>query len=377
MKSLTSGTRSAIEAALVMAIGMGVGRFAYTALYPHMVEEGVLSLSGGSLAASANYAGYLIGALLAIKARPSNSYRFCLWAIAGTVACLAVLAFLHATWAIVAVRGIAGAFSAISMVAASLWLLEHRKHLHGAPLLYAGVGAGIALSAELVVLAAHLGLNSHELWLMLGISSLALAGLAVPGLKSSGEADLVQVPTTSRGDDTVRSVPLVMIYGLAGFGYIITATYLPLLVKTALPDMDSAHVWAVFGLGAAPSCFLWHRICLRLGTRKSLALNLGVQALGVVLPIILPNGTGYLSSALLVGSSFMGTVTIAMPTAQRMARHARGNLLATMTVIYSLGQIAGPLVASSLYSVGHGFSGSLWAAGAALLVGACMSLVAL
>lgn len=49
--------RPAIDAALIMAIGMGFGRFAFTAIYPHMVEEGVLSLHGGSLAASANYAG--------------------------------------------------------------------------------------------------------------------------------------------------------------------------------------------------------------------------------------------------------------------------------------------------------------------------------
>ncbi|WP_272994210.1 YbfB/YjiJ family MFS transporter [Paraglaciecola agarilytica] len=377
MKYLAPGIRSAIDAALVMAVGMGFGRFAYTALYPHMVQDDVLSLSGGSLAASANYAGYLIGALVAIRARPANSYHFCLWATAGTAACLAVLALIETTWAIVVVRGIAGVFSAVSMVAASLWLLEYRKHLHGAPLLYAGVGVGIALSAELVVLAAQLGLNSHGLWLTLGISSLVLGGFAAQGLKSSGQGDLVQMPTTSNGDDTVGSVPLVMIYGLAGFGYIITATYLPLLVKTALPDVDSAHVWAVFGLGAAPSCFLWHRIHLRLSTQKSLALNLGVQACGVVLPVLLPNGVGYLASALLVGGTFMGTVTIAMPAAQRIAHQARGNLLATMTIIYSIGQIIGPLVASSLYSVAHGFSGSLWAAGVALVIGACMSLVAL
>ena len=54
--------RAAIAAAVILAIGMGFGRFAFTAIYPHMVTEGVLSLRDGSLAASANYAGYLLGA---------------------------------------------------------------------------------------------------------------------------------------------------------------------------------------------------------------------------------------------------------------------------------------------------------------------------
>ncbi|MEW5249760.1 YbfB/YjiJ family MFS transporter [Microbulbifer discodermiae] len=377
MKFSTAGVGPAIGAALVMAVGIGFGRFAYTALYPHMVQDGVLSLSGGSLTASANYGGYLIGALLAIKAKPASAHRVCLWATAGTALCLAVLALLKATWAIVAVRGVAGVFSAVAMVAASLWLLEHRKHLHGAPLLYAGVGFGIALSAEFVVLAAQLGSDSQGLWLMLGISSLVLGLLAAPVLKAGGEEDFAQVTVTPGGDDSVRQVPLVMIYGLAGFGYIITATYLPLLVKTALPDVDPAHVWAVFGLGAAPSCFLWHWARLQLGTKKSLALNLGVQAFGVVLPVFLPNGAGYLTSALLVGGTFLGTVTIVMPAAQRIASQVRGNLLATVTVIYSIGQILGPLVANNLYQASHDFNGSLWAAGAALMVGACMSLVAL
>lgn len=69
LKSMSHGMqlRSALEAALVIAIGMGFGRFAYTALYPHMVQENILSLSQGSMAASANYAGYLVGAMLAIQ----------------------------------------------------------------------------------------------------------------------------------------------------------------------------------------------------------------------------------------------------------------------------------------------------------------------
>ena len=41
--------RSAAEAALILVIGMGFGRFAFTAIYPLMVEEGVITLQGGSI----------------------------------------------------------------------------------------------------------------------------------------------------------------------------------------------------------------------------------------------------------------------------------------------------------------------------------------
>ena len=72
-----SDLRSAAEAALILVIGMGFGRFAFTALYPLMVEEGVLTLQGGSLAASANYAGYLLGALLLMWTRSHRAHLLC------------------------------------------------------------------------------------------------------------------------------------------------------------------------------------------------------------------------------------------------------------------------------------------------------------
>ena len=367
--------RSAIAAAVILAIGMGFGRFAFTAIYPHMVEEGVLSLRDGSLAASANYAGYLLGAILAMRARAPGAHRLCLWSVAGTALCLGVLAVPMPVWLFVTVRGAAGAFSALAMVAASLWLLVQRRQARGAPLLYAGVGAGIAVSAELLVLASHLGWHSAGMWLLLaGVA--VLAGLAAaPAIAAGGEAppDVPLAPAAS----TLAPVapwPLVLIYGLAGLGYIVTATYLPVLVGTALPGLNSAHVWAVFGLGAAPSCFLWHRLHERLGTRRALRLNLLLQALGVALPVLVPSAAAYLLSAVLVGGTFVGTVTIAMPAAQRAAAKAGANMMASMTVVYGMGQILGPMLAGNLYAQSHSFNSALLAAAGALLLAIIVSL---
>ena len=367
--------RPAIEAALILAIGMGFGRFAFTAIYPHMVEEGVLTLRDGSLAASANYAGYLLGAILAVRARARSAHRLCLWSVAGTVLCLGVLASAMPVWLIVAVRGVAGVFSALSMVAASLWLLEQRRHARGAPLLYAGVGVGIAVSAELLVLAAHWGLHSGGMWLLLAGAAL-LAGLAAaPGLAASGQATPADLVTPAAASaPPVAPWPLVLIYGLAGLGYIVTATYLPVLVQSALPALNAAHVWAVFGLGAAPSCFLWHRLHARLGTRRALRLNLLLQALGVALPVLAPSAAGYLLSAVLVGGTFVGTVTIAMPAAQRAAGRAGTNMMAIMTVVYGVGQIIGPVLAESLHAQSHSFNSALLAAAGVLLLAVVASL---
>ena len=43
---------------------MGIGRFAFTPIMPMMLHDGVVDLHAASWLASANYIGYLLGALL-------------------------------------------------------------------------------------------------------------------------------------------------------------------------------------------------------------------------------------------------------------------------------------------------------------------------
>jgi len=274
------------------------------------------------------------------------------------------------------IRGLAGVFSAFAMVSASLWLLEQQKQVHQAPVLYAGVGLGIALSAELLVFGTHLGWHSKILWLLLGLSSLLLGFIAIFGLSRAQPNPVSAQQILSTTSKMPHTYALIMIYALAGFGYIITATYLPLLVKQALPNIDAAQIWAIFGFGAIPSCFFWHRIHHSFGTQIALSSNLGLQAFGVVLPILFPTTLGYLLSAFLVGATFMGTVTIVMPVAQRIARQAQSNLIALMTVVYGLGQIIGPMLSNVLFSIYHTLNSSLLAACSALLIATAISLKA-
>ena len=107
-----------------------------------------------------------------------------------------------------------------------------------------------------------------------------------------------------------------MVYGPAGFGYIITATYLPLFLSGSLQSVDPVHLWALFGLAAAPSCLIWHKLVLKWGYRQALTRNLIVRALGVILPACSASLLFCVLSALLVGFTFMGTVTIALPKAK-------------------------------------------------------------
>tara|TARA_B100001059_G_scaffold196153_1_gene200998 strand:- start:1163 stop:1456 length:294 start_codon:yes stop_codon:yes gene_type:complete len=76
----------------------------------------------------------------------------------------------------------------------------------------------------------------------------------------------------------------------------------------------------------------------------------------------------YLLSAILVGSTFMGTVTIAMSAAQKIKYRVKFNMLAVMTLSYGVGQIIGPLLAEALRAYSETFNSSLIAAAIGLVL---------
>jgi len=56
-----------LAAMIALAVAMGVGRFAFTPLFPLMVRDGLLDSQAGAWLATSNYLGYLVGALSAAR----------------------------------------------------------------------------------------------------------------------------------------------------------------------------------------------------------------------------------------------------------------------------------------------------------------------
>src|SRR5213595_1775561 len=72
-----SATAVALAGLTALAVAMGIGRFAFTPILPLMQQDAGLSVAGGGWLASANYLGYLVGALSAmgLRIRPATATR--------------------------------------------------------------------------------------------------------------------------------------------------------------------------------------------------------------------------------------------------------------------------------------------------------------
>jgi len=169
---------------------------------------------------------------------------------------------------------------------------------------------------------------------------------------------------------------LVALYGLAGFGYIITATFLPVIARQALPGSSwPDFFWPLFGLAIIPGALIGARAPIHWDNRLLLAAAYALQALGVVLSVAWPTITGFALGSLLLGMPFTAITLFAMRDARRLRGNAAAGLIGYATASYGVGQIIGPLFAAPLAQRTGSFELPLLVAAAALALGSVLFAV--
>ncbi|WP_433180702.1 YbfB/YjiJ family MFS transporter [Actinoallomurus sp. CA-150999] len=365
-----------IQAAAALAAGMGVGRFVYTPILPLMHAQAGLSAGSGADLATANYVGYLVGALAGIflprLTRSSVVLRGSLLVLAVTLAAMP-LTHTAALW--LALRLCAGVTSALIFVIAVGSLLgrlrDHPAHLPGWA--FGGVGAGIALSGLLVLLLRSVA-DWRAAWWASAVLAMVFAAASwnlrmepapQPVTTASPVRERATEPRTHRW-----FTALFASYTLEGIGYIIAGTFLVAAIEQGSPGWIGGGAWVLVGAAAVPSSALWAWSGRRWSRPGLLLTALVVQAIGIALPALIGGVAAALISALLFGATFLGVSTIALATGAHL-RFPRS--VALLTAGYSVGQILGPLVVSPLLH--HGYRQALILAAVVVLAAAIAAAV--
>ncbi len=371
-----------LAGALAMAAAMGFGRFSFTPILPGMMTGLGLSPGDAGLIAAGNFTGYFVGAVVSAYGWASGRERLvAMLALLATSALLAAMAATSSVAAFTVIRFLAGIASAFAMVFSSSIVLAHAAAAGSDRVPashFGGVGVGIALSSLMVAAIAFLSPGNPDDWRLdwlVGAAITVAATIAVWHLLPAGPP---------RSHQPANEPPLIwgapqllttLSYGLFGFGYVITATFLVTMARMA----DAGEVveflcWLIAGLTAAVSIIAWRPVLLRGGLAVAYMAGCVVEAAGVVATVLLPAAVAPLVGGLLFGATFMMITAYGLQIGRRLSPQSPRRALAFMTAAFGIGQIIGPLVAGAMADATGSFAAPTLLAAAVLVVSALLVL---
>jgi MFS family permease len=301
--------------------GVGLARFAYTALMPQMVLAGWFTGEQVAYLGAANLLGYLIGALAAAPLADR------LGAVRVLVLCWAAVALsfigcsfaqpmpVFFVWRLIS--GMAGATLMVlgPSIAMAATPLARRAAL--GPLMFCGIGVGALLSATLVPSLALQSLGA--VWW--GLALVCVAALwggwrcarllpAPPPIAITPQALAPALPAPALW--TLPVVLVLLAYVTDGFGFVPhTVFWVDYLARELhLGASYASTQWAIFGLGAVAGPLCASLCATRWGWWRTTAGAYALKAAAIGLPLVWADFAGHAVSGFVVGALSPGMAAI-------------------------------------------------------------------
>ncbi|MGB0411272.1 MAG: YbfB/YjiJ family MFS transporter [Pikeienuella sp.] len=371
--------------ALGPAISNGFARFAYGLLLPSMRSDLDWTFTQAGWINTANAIGYLIGAVLALSiisrtgAKPLFIGGLALTAGAlvasGLTRDFTVLSF----WRTMAGIGGAPVFIAGGVIASSLFADDKPRNALAIAVYFGGGGLGMLICGialpDMIARGGHIVWPSA--WVLIGIAS----GIAsVPAIWSALKAP-PDVKAEKKGTAPPlpiwRMSPALAAYFMFGLGYTIYITFLIAWMRAGGAKWSEvSFTWAVMGAMVMVSPFLWRGVLARAEGGGAIAATLLASATGVAIALLVGGTWGVVTSAALFGASFFMVPTSTTTFGRKNLREAQwGASLSLFTVLFSLGQIIGPVGAGALADLVGGVEEGLIASALILAIGAAIGMM--
>jgi predicted MFS family arabinose efflux permease len=367
------------------AVSNGLARFAYGLLLPAMRNDLGWNYTEAGWINTANAIGYLAGAVLALAfISRLGPARLFIWGMALTTVALLLSAISRDLWVLSFWRilaGIGGApvFIAGGAMASAIFADNKARNALVIAVYFGGGGTGMVATA--VTLPSYMAWAGDArwsvAWLMLGLASFMAF---VPSWLA---ARISPTPARPASKDVAKSLPVLsmtpalLTYFMFGVGYVVYITFLIAWMRQqgAGPGLI-ATTWGVMGVAVMASPFAWRYVLERSQAGMAMALTSLATGAGILLPLIVPGSASLIASAALFGLSFFMVPTSVTTFGRKNLPSASwGASIALFTVIFSIGQIVGPVGAGAITDYTDSIQPGLIAAGAALLLGAVIALL--
>lgn len=382
--AIVSPWRTAALGAVALFVGLGIARFGYSPLIPALVHARWFTPGIADFLASINLVGYLIGAIIAgtwlAHRSPAPWLRAAmLVAVVSLAACALNWGFAwYAVWRLLA--GIAAGVLMVLAVPSVLALVPARRRGMVGGLIFGGVGVGMIFSGEAIPALVPLGLPAA--WLLLALLAFVLTVIVWSGWSVTAAASADVAPPASHPQTPVHKAGafafalLFAAYCGNAVGFAPHSLFWVDFIARQLGRglQAGGHDYLLFGIGVAfgPLAAGW--LGDRFGVRRSLAIGMALEALGLALPLWTTTAAPLVVSSLLVGAAGMGATTLfAARTVELNPPARRTRAWGVMTLAFSSAYAAAAMAFSGIYAHAGRYQPIFLIGALALIAGAILA----
>ena len=362
------------------AVALGFSRFDYALILPSMKRDLAINFTEAGWLNTGNAVGYLLGAIIAktLIGRFGTKTVFRLVMILTSLAVLTT-GFFHSYAPLLLLRILAGVFGAISFIcggvlAAGLFPGNAGRTAVSIAIYMAGGGLGILLSGlTLPIALSRCGDNCWPwAWIGLGVASLFCTVFSWSSARDTETRGRAHTGILL-GKNSL--VPLLSGYFLFGAGYIVYMTYIVAWVRNSGRSVEEiSFFWALLGVAVIVSPPIWRRVMIGWSGGKPMGAAIGITAFGSLIPLLSTSFFSMIVFALLFGLAFLNVPATMTAFLQRSLPQSHwGSAIAFFTIIFSLGQIFGPVAGGEIADRVGILSAGLTLSSVILFVGALLA----
>ena len=356
-------------------VAIGLARFAYTPLIPPLIQAHWFTSSDAVTLSAANFAGYLIGALLGrpLAAALSNRGALRLMMATATAAFFACAYPLSVSWYF-GWRLLSGIAGGAIMVLVATSILPHipvarRGFVSG--MIFLGLGLGIAASGTVIPWLLQAGLK--DTWLGLGAIALLLTAISWFGWPAANPP----APAAAEGGHTRRPAGRAMrvLYAQYAANALGLVPAMVLLVDYIARGLGrgagvGAAYWVLYGVAAIAGPVVCGNAADRLGPGLAYRLALLLQAVAAAMLALSGNPWVIGAATVLLGMFTPGIVPLVLGRIQQLEPHDHLEQRAAWsraTTAFALFQMVGGYGYSYLFAHTHNDYALIFLCGSAAL----------
>lgn len=370
--------RLAFTGFCIMCLALGLARFAYTPLLPIMVNKHWLTETVAGYIGSANFLGYLCGALIAKWLTRFQSSIF--WIKFSLILCLLSLCACIIHWDtawLLCWRTIAGLSGAVLMVLTPpvIYKGTHKHHIAlVSGVMFGGIGMGIIYGALIVP-----ALSTYSVTLIwatiaaLGLLLTVYAWFNLPSAKPKpSKTALAQLPKAT------WSVPIILVfiaYLIFGYGAVPHLLYMVDYIEQGLNgSILIANIgWLIYGIGNTIGSPIFGYISKHIGMKKSLMITYLIASLSLFILFTTNHPWIGLVSYALNGIIANSIVSLTSSYLTQLGHHSQQTYYwGIFTVFVALTQTSGSAIMANWISSATGFQLMFFTSGVTMLMAALL-----